>query len=85
MTRLALSIVPPAGSIQIERGIPLPTDARGGVAKYPFREMQIGESCFIPGRNREGVSGALNYARLKTGFRFVSRCQAGGVRVWRAA
>lgn len=63
-------------SIVIEKGIPLPTRARGG---FPFAEMEVGDSFFILGKK----SIATKSAETKLGFKFKSKAVDGGCRVWR--
>lgn len=73
---------------KIESGIEAPqTDNRGG--KYPFKLMAVGDSFFVPGSaeniNRVAlrVANAAHYAAKRYGFRFTTRRNADGVRVWR--
>lgn len=68
---------------KIEKGVPAPTDGRNGKAKYPWREMEVGDSFFIPGITSTVLGGSIANARRRTGFEFVSRNEGGGVRVWR--
>ena len=66
--------------IKIESGIPAPT---GGRFKYPWAEMNVGDSFFVPGKNIGNIP--ITHATLKTGFKFVRSTVDGGVRVWRIA
>ena len=60
---------------EIEKGIPL-TKPR---SRYPFREMEVGDSVFIPGVN------VVNFSVPPRQFAKRTRVENGvkGVRVWR--
>lgn len=62
--------------IRIDRGIPIPMRQN---ARYPFREMRVGDSILLTG-NSAGLTG--QWAR-STGWKFTTRKVEGGVRVWR--
>lgn len=71
----------------IEKNVPLPP-ARELTAWHPFARMEVGDSVFIPvkpGRNTPQIRACARQFRRKQGWRFVSREQSGGVRVWRTA
>lgn len=71
--------------IKIEKGVPLPPRK----SKYPFAEMEPGDSFFA--KPNEGQSlkqlhnSIMGCARLRLfpGKKFTSRQMDGGVRVWR--
>lgn len=72
---------------KIEKGVALPRARGGTVKRYPWREMEIGDSIFIPCENGETpaqvmmrLGGSLAYARP---FVFTRRRMPDGVRVWR--
>jgi hypothetical protein len=80
--------------IQIDKNVPIP--APGGVdrsfeqkerscIKYPWRQMIVGDSFFVPGVIARKFGGACVNAEKATGFRFCQRTTDGGVRVWRVA
>jgi hypothetical protein len=71
--------------IKIEKGIPLPgrNIGRPHAYKYPFREMQIGDS-FAVASTKEGYH-AASYGKRISGFTFACRTTANGARVWRIA
>lgn len=72
--------------IKIDRNIPLPTSGRGGVKKYPFGDMNIGDSCFIAGSTSGQMSSRVSYYRPKKfTIRTVIENGVNGVRVWRTA
>lgn len=70
---------------EIEKGVPAPSAPRN--AKYPFRNMEIGDSFFVPDdkasedalRSSASAFGKHNSIKLK-----VKRVE-GGLRVWRIA
>lgn len=73
----------PAGCLPIDRGVPMPDPLPSQLRKFPFAMLQVGESFFAPGRTAKSIGGALWSAAQHTGFRFTSRTENGGVRVWR--
>lgn len=70
---------------EIEKGIPVPKRIeRGGRSPlYPFKEMGIGDSIFIPGDRSKHPTNWHGYYAKRTGFKFVIRKVEGGFRVWR--
>ena len=80
------------GEFKIEKNIELPKRSSGRPSKYPFSEMKVGDSFFIPVADHidiwnvaGAVRNAANMARIrdKTIGRFSTRKVEGGVRVWR--
>jgi hypothetical protein len=72
--------------ISVEKGIPIESKVgRGAAARYPFAQMEVGDSFFVPGKRSGQLSNHCSYQRLKTGRRFTIRKVDGGVRVWRIA
>lgn len=76
-------------AIKIETGIPVPAP-RFQDAVYPFKKMQVGESCLVPPKEdetgralRERVSAALAHYHRDGSMKFCSRKVDGGIRVWR--
>ena len=76
----------------IEKGIPVPPSLRG--KRYPFNEMEIGDSILIPcggesvnfERFRNRVTAYMSGARKENKeLKLVSRKVEGGIRVWRIA
>ena len=66
------------GIVKIERGIPVPQ----GRAKYPWRQLQIGESFLAPVRYTSLANGRVQAQRI-TGFKFRMKPEKEGTRVWR--
>ena len=81
---------------KIEKGIPFPTDIRGGM-RYPiFSEMDVGDSLFFPleeGDNANRMKNRLSQATRTYGkkqdpeqhflIRYRLENEVSGVRVWR--
>lgn len=80
--------------MQIEKNIPVPNAPRFGGApantRYPFREMEVGDSVLIEtfGRgNQSPAAFAMRKYASRSGKKFTLRTiEAGGfIRVWRLA
>lgn len=69
------------GEFKIEKGLPVPM--RPGARKFPFGEMEIGDSFFVPGAKIATVMTLARRASLRTGYKFTGRTMDGGVRCWR--
>jgi hypothetical protein len=73
-----------SATFKIEKGIPIPPDPRGRTegSKYPFLQMEVGDSVYLPGK--KSVGSILKYARSKKPeLRFTTRTDGQGIRVWR--
>lgn len=70
---------PPIPEIQIEKGIPIGVTNKK--TKFPFSEMEIGDSFLIPSA---WASSATHQAKRK-GFKIVTRTIGENTRVWRKA
>lgn len=70
---------------KIESDVPVPALSRIRNARYPWRQMEIGQSFFVPGVTASKFNSRVVGARRATGFWFVTRTVDGGVRVWRVA
>lgn len=77
---------------KIEKNVALPpsrkTQARKRASIYPFAEMSIGDSFFVPltAKKTNSVTGATNYYNKKLApKKFVCRSFKTGTRVWRVA
>jgi hypothetical protein len=73
--------------IKIETGIPIPSNVTRR-SKYPFKEMNIGESFFLtdnidPEKTRKKVSAAATMFCYKKDCKFKTQTFETGVRVWR--
>lgn len=66
---------------KIEKNVPIPADRRKK-SKYPWKEMEIGDSFFVPGKGTHEFR-AVPGAQKRYGMKFTMRAVEGGVRVWR--
>jgi len=64
-------------NIKIEKGIPIPEFSK---SKYPFDQMKVGDSFFALKPN---LGSSMMNAQARNGFKFKSKYQDGGTRVWR--
>lgn len=71
---------------KIESGIPMPACYKNGrPSSYPFREMEVGQSIYIPASEtfpRHAAKRAYAAGR-RAGMKFVCRRDDNGVRIWR--
>ena len=65
----------------IEKGIDVP-ELRG-YHRYPFQDMEIGDSFFIPKMKIAQVGTLVARAKRAYNMNFMSRTVEGGVRTWR--
>ena len=70
---------------KIEKGVPMPDNRNYGATRYPFRQMEVGDSLFVPGQTTATFSGVPGGWARRAGFKFACRTVEGGVRVWRVA
>lgn len=67
----------------IEKGIEIPKSQKKNL-KYPFRNMEIGDSFFVEkDRRLAAYSIVSQFARQNPPMKFTTRVVDGGVRVWR--
>jgi hypothetical protein len=73
-----------APTFEIERGVPTPDHAR---RKYPFADMEVGDSFFVPGATPVRLTNAANSLKQCYGWKrsFSARKVDGGARIWRVA
>lgn len=64
---------------KIESGIPMP----GGSGKYPWDEMRVGDSFFVPGKSVSAMGAVAGGRSARHGGKYACRTVDGGVRVWR--
>ena len=71
--------------MKIDKHIPIPQKPKAK-PKYPFLDMNVGESIFFDG---QGVGGTAYFAAMSVGRRhnrvFCGRSEGSGVRIWRIA
>lgn len=66
--------------MKIDKGVPIPNK---GKSKYPWGQMEIGDSCFVPHTVSPGTY--MRYAPFKFTQRTVTEHEVQGTRVWRIA
>jgi len=74
-------------TIKIEKDVPIHGGGNAGnrnPEKYPFREMEVGDSFFIA-ENPKAVQSSAYVAGKRLGRRFITRREGDGVRVWRVS
>ncbi len=69
-------------TVKIDKGIPMPPCNRAG--KYPWKEMEVGDSFLMDG-DPVYAANTANKAGRKHGRKFSSRKTREGMRVWRVA
>lgn len=71
--------------IKIDKNVPLVRHSGDGTRKYPFPDMEIGDSICIPHEKGEGArTAAANWGKYN-GRKFSSRTTPEGLRIWRVA
>lgn len=72
--------------IQIEKNIPIPENARRGRPSYPWADMDIGDSFFVPSVTKKSAKSTCRHASLRhEPMKFICHDVEGGVRAWRIA
>ena len=68
---------------KIDKNIPMPAIKHGN-AKYPFDEMEVGDSILVKGvaAARSCKQAAYKYGK-QNGKKFAARAAANGARIWR--
>ena len=67
----------------IEKNVPIPIQKRR--CKYPWHELEIGDSFFVSEIKVISISSSANSYGTRTGKKFTIRSVDGGCRVWRIA
>lgn len=72
----------------VEKNVPIPRSNWTGNYRYPFRQMEIGDSFFVPGDSPGEAairvrSAASYFCHRNPGFYFSVLKVDGGCRVWR--
>lgn len=67
----------------IEKNIPVPTTGKGRPDKYPWKNMEVGDSFLVPDSTSAMFVGRKQYAQRAHNARYVTRREADGLRVWR--
>lgn len=64
-------------SFKIDKTIPIPPKQMGREPKYPWKEMEVGDSFLVPNITREKINATSPHGK------YLKRQEDGGVRVWR--
>lgn len=67
---------------QIEKNIPISTK-RADIVKYPFSQMEVGDSFTVPIEERHKIAQSAFYFGKKNGKKFATRREIDKIRVWR--
>ena len=70
---------------EIEKNVKMPELSRGHQGKYPWDEMEVGDSFFIPRDAISGNASQLARHRKARGEAHTVRKVEGGWRIWRTA
>lgn len=72
---------------QVSKRLPIPEITHK--SKYPWAEMSVGDSFFVPGKHTTQMGGVAHQAGISLGVKFtirrVTEMQVSGVRIWRVA
>lgn len=64
---------------EIQKDIPPPSGGGG----YPFAEMEVGDSFFAADKNANQLQNAASHWRKRMGWKFKTRTEGEGARIWR--
>jgi hypothetical protein len=71
--------------LKIENSIPIPPMA-GTKQIYPFKDMEVGDSVFIPEANHDSkIVSAAKMHFWRTGKKWTAKIVDGGIRIWRVS
>lgn len=70
---------------KIEKTVEIPGNAgrTGGPNRYPFPDMEVGDSFFVSGAQGSKAGPAAHTWGRSHGRKFVTRKEGDGVRIWR--
>lgn len=73
--------------LKIEKNIPISAKSWNLTSGFTstLRGMEVGDSIFLAGFNRNQGGRRIAYAKRKTGMIFTLRTVEGGVRIWRVS
>jgi hypothetical protein len=70
--------------IKIDKGVPIPAPNFGPISKYPFTELEVGDSFFVKEKQTVMASACAGHGK-RHNKKFTTRSENGGTRVWRVA
>lgn len=72
------------GEFKIEKRVPLPSPRKhGGESKYPFRDMEVGDSFIVKGSDGNSIRSTASNAGRRLGRKFTVANEEDGHRIWR--
>jgi hypothetical protein len=69
--------------IENEHAIPAARQHNGRREKYPWSQLDVGQSFFVKGGALRSMSSTASHAGRRNGKKFIARDAEGGIRVWR--
>ena len=70
--------------IRIDKDIPIPDKKKAWAwRKYPFPDMKVGDSFFVPKMAPGHLSTASKRYKVQFGMEFTSKRESNGARIWR--
>jgi hypothetical protein len=76
----ARPVLPP-GVYLVEKGLPVPGPTMP--CKYPWDQMEVGDSFFVEGGSVTTLGASAYSAAKRLGWKFTTRTVPGGARSWR--
>lgn len=68
---------------KIQAGIPIPPQSRKKSSKYPWLQLKIGDSFFVPNITSVKLGSMTSHAKKRYKINLTARTFPDGVRVWR--
>lgn len=68
-------------NIEIEKSVPIPTNGPGRRSIYPWGQMELGDSFFVPGKKL--MDKQVHVRARRDGRKYLVRSEGDGQRVWR--
>lgn len=69
---------------EIDDNVEIPPKRNRSTKKYPWAEMKIGQSFFVPNKSQASLSAtAIGYSYRHPGLKFTTAKENDGVRCWR--
>ena len=68
---------------KIQKGVPIPPARGPGVRKYPWYEMEVGDSFYTPVKRQSFSQQLAIHNNNRDGKHFIARSEGKGTRVWR--
>ena len=72
-------------TVKIDKGIPVPPRGNNRSTKYPYQQLEIGDSFYVKGKTAAKFSASAYTQARKHGIKLTVRNEKDGVRVWRTA